>query len=82
MRRQWVHNCLRFGLLYLSELGTLQLLRFHALRFPAVFAQALSMVNDSDVWERRKQLERSRTRSFEWFVHMFALKDQIGGEIA
>jgi glycosyltransferase involved in cell wall biosynthesis len=81
IRQQWVHNCLRFGLLYLSELGCTQLLRFHALKFPKVFAQALSMVNDSDVWERRRQLEQSRKHSFEWFVHTFALRNQIGGEI-
>jgi glycosyltransferase involved in cell wall biosynthesis len=81
IRPRWVHNLLRFGLLYLSELGCTQLLRFHALRFPHVFAQALSMIDASDVWERRKQLEQSRKYSFEWFVHAFDLRNQIGGEI-
>jgi glycosyltransferase involved in cell wall biosynthesis len=81
IRARWVHNCLRFGLLYLSELGGTQLLRFHALKFPKVFAQALSMIDDSDIWERRTQLEQSRKHSFEWFVHAFALRNQIGGEI-
>jgi len=81
IRPRWVHNLLRFGLLYLSELGCTQLLRFHALKFPHAFAQALSMVDESDVWERRRQLEDSRKHSFEWFVNAFALRNQIGGEI-
>lgn len=81
IRLFWVHNCIRFGLLYLSELGCMQLLRFYARAFPAVFERALALVDKSDVWERRAELERRRTRSFPWFVDYFGLKDQIGGEI-
>jgi glycosyltransferase involved in cell wall biosynthesis len=81
VRLFWVHNCIRFGLLYLSELGCMQLLRYYARAFPAVFQQALEMVQSSNVWERREFLETRRQRSFEWFVGRFGLKNQIGGEI-
>jgi GT2 family glycosyltransferase len=81
VRPFWVHNCLRFGLLYLSELGCLQLLRFYAQAFPAVFPEALQRVNSSDVWERRAFLETHRQRSFDWFINHFGIKNQIGGEI-
>ncbi|MGO8701997.1 MAG: glycosyltransferase [Limisphaerales bacterium] len=77
----WVHNCLRFGLLYLSELGCLQLLRFHSRSFPAVFQEALRRVDQSDVWERRNHLEKQRQRSFEWFVDYFRINNQAAGEI-
>ncbi len=79
--RFWVHNCLRFGLLYLSELGCLQLLRFYARAFPEIFPDAVRMVSQSDVWERRALLEERRQRSFEWFVEYFGLRDQLGNEI-
>jgi glycosyltransferase involved in cell wall biosynthesis len=78
----WVHNCIRFGLLYLSEMGCLQLLRYHARAFPELFPEALALIGDSDLWERRAYLERRRRHSFDWFVDRFELKNQIGGEIA
>jgi glycosyltransferase involved in cell wall biosynthesis len=81
VRPFWVHNCLRFGLLYLSELGCMQLLRFYSQAFPAAFAEALRRVNDSDIWERRSFLEEQRQRSFAWFVEYFGMKNQMGGEI-
>jgi glycosyltransferase involved in cell wall biosynthesis len=81
VRPYWVHNCIRFGLLYLSELGCMQLLRFYALSFPNVYPSALRMVDDSDVWRRRAFLEGRRRRPFEWFVSYFGLRDQIGGEL-
>lgn len=81
IRTYWVHNCLRFGLLYLNEPGCLQLLRYHALAYPAVFQAALSLVHTSDVWQRRDWLEGRRSRPFEWFVSHFGLKDQGGGDI-
>jgi glycosyltransferase involved in cell wall biosynthesis len=77
----WVHNCLRFGLLYLSELGCLQLLRFYARAFPEIFPEAMRMISQSDVWERRALLEEHRQRSFSWFVEYFGIRDQLGGEI-
>lgn len=81
VRQCWVHNCIRFGLLYLSELGCMQMLRYYARAFPGVFQGALGAVNKSDVWERRALLEKTRWRSFDWFVGRFGMKNQIGGEI-
>lgn len=76
-----VHNSLRFGLLYLSEDGCMQLLRYQARKFPNLFSSAIQMVEDSDVWARREALEQQRQRPFEWFVQRFDLKDQIGGDL-
>jgi hypothetical protein len=81
IRLFWVHNCIRFGLLYLSEPGCMQMLRYYARAFPAVFQRAMELVDNSDVWQRRAELEGRRTRSFPWFVGFFQLTDQIGGEI-
>jgi len=81
VRPFWVHNCIRFGLLYLSELGCMQMLRYYSQTFPAVFAEALRRVNESDVWERREFLERKRQRPFGWLVDYFGMKNQVGGEI-
>lgn len=81
MRPFWVHNCIRFGLLYLSERGCLQLLRYYARAFPAYFQQALSLIAESDLWTRRAALERARTQPFEWFVERFGMRNQMGGEI-
>jgi GT2 family glycosyltransferase len=81
VRLYWVHNSIRFGLLYLSELGCLQMLRYYARAFPAVFQAALGLVEKSNVWERRALLEQQRHRSFDWFVGLFGIRNQIGGEI-
>ncbi len=81
VRPYWVHNCIRFGLLYLSELGCMQLLSYYSHAFPAVFQGALRKVAESDVWQRRASLERERRRSFDWFVNYFGLKNQAGGKI-
>jgi glycosyltransferase involved in cell wall biosynthesis len=78
---QWVHNSLRFGLLYLSEFGCLQLLRFYSRAYPEAFPEALQLIDHSDVWERRELLEERRARPFSWFVEQFGVRDQIGGEI-
>jgi glycosyltransferase involved in cell wall biosynthesis len=81
VRPYMVHNSLRFGLMYLSEDGCMQLLRYQARKFPALFGDAIRMVEESDVWARREWLELQRRRPFEWFVQRFDLKDQIGGDI-
>jgi len=80
VRPHWVHNCLRFGLLYLSEAGCMQMLRYYACSSPHC-QRALQLLERGDVWKRRKFLESRRERSFEWFVNRFELKNQIGGEI-
>jgi glycosyltransferase involved in cell wall biosynthesis len=81
VRLHWVHNCIRFGLLYLSELSCMQLLRYYARAYSSVTQEALGMVDRSDIWRRRALLERQRQRSFDWFVGRFAMKNQLGGEI-
>jgi glycosyltransferase involved in cell wall biosynthesis len=81
MREYMVRNGLRFGLLYASEAGALQLLRYYSLKFPNLFAQALAAVQRSDVWARRAQLQAELPRQFPWFVDHFRLKDQAGGDI-
>jgi glycosyltransferase involved in cell wall biosynthesis len=81
VRPHMVCNGLRFGLLYASEEGALQLLRYYALKFPNLFQQAFATVERSDVWARRAQLERELKRPFSWFVDHFQLEDQAGGEI-
>ena len=81
VRPAMVHNALRFGLLYLSEAGCLQLLRYQARKFPNLFDEAIAMVDASDVWARREALERTLPRRFDWFVEHFDLKDQIGGDL-
>jgi glycosyltransferase involved in cell wall biosynthesis len=81
VRPLWIHNCIRFGFLYLSELGCMQMLRYYALQFPELFPEALRRVNESDVWQRRTFLEGKQQRSFRWLVDYFSMKDQAGGEI-
>jgi glycosyltransferase involved in cell wall biosynthesis len=81
VRPFWVHNCLRFGLLYLSDLGCMQMLRYYSRSFPAIFPEALRRVNQSDVWQRRGFLEKKHQRSFDWLVNYFGMKNQAGGEI-
>jgi glycosyltransferase involved in cell wall biosynthesis len=76
-----VHNSIRFGLLYLSQAGSLQMLRYYSRKFPQVFQAAIQMVARSDVWRRRSVLQRRRRHGFEWFVRTFKLRNQIGGEI-
>jgi len=81
VRLDMVCNGLRFGLLYASEAGALQLLRYYSLKFPNLFDEALARVRASDVWSRRAQLEAELPRWFPWFVEHFNLKDQADGEI-
>jgi glycosyltransferase involved in cell wall biosynthesis len=80
-RQNLVHNSLRFGLLYSSEAGAMQLLRYYAKKFPDHFAAAVSDVDKSDVWQRRDQLQQELKHDFPWYVEHFQLKDQAGGEI-
>jgi glycosyltransferase involved in cell wall biosynthesis len=81
LRTSMVHNSLRFGVLYLSEAAILQMLRYYAFRYPDELPDALEMLQQSDVWERRAELERTLARTFDWFLDRFELKDQDGGEI-
>jgi GT2 family glycosyltransferase len=81
VRPYWVHNCLRFALLYLSEAGCFQVIRHFALT-SQFFQVAIRMIDVSDVWERREHIEKQCIRSFYWFVQRFGLCNQAGGVIA
>ncbi|MGA7815775.1 glycosyltransferase [Caballeronia sp.] len=81
VRSFWIHNCIRFGFLYLSELGCMQMLRYYSLQYPELFSEALHRVNESDVWQRRAFLEEHQRRPFQWLVDYFGMKNQAGGEI-
>ena len=81
VRQNLVHNSLRFGLLYASEAGAMQLLRYYAMKFPDHFSGAVADVDKSDVWSRRAQLQQELVHDFSWYVDRFQLKDQAGGNI-
>jgi len=81
VRPNMVANGLRFGLLYASDAGAMQLLRYYALKFPNLFRQALATVEQSDVWERRAQLEAELKHPFSWFVERFDVRDPAGDPI-
>lgn len=78
MRPFIMHNCLRFGMLYLNHPYTLTMLRYHANQFPRHFEEALNLLVASDVWERRAKLQAELAHDFEWFAQRFALRDQAG----
>jgi len=78
IRHFWVHNCLRFALLYRSELGCLQVLQHYSQAHPEEFQEALRLLEQSDVWERRAWLEKHQRRSFDWFIGHFGIRDEAG----
>jgi glycosyltransferase involved in cell wall biosynthesis len=78
VRPFWVHNCLRFAALYLSEAGFHHVLRYFSESFPNVTPLALRALERSDVWQRRATLEARQVRPFEWFVQHFAVTTDTG----
>lgn len=66
-----LHNYLRFGLLYLGDAAALRMIHYHATTSPHLMPQALQLVDRSDVWRRRRQLEQRHVRPFRWFVERF-----------
>ncbi len=82
IRHYWIHNSLRFALLYLGEPGCLQVLQYYSQAYPEEFQEAVKLIDDSDVWERRSWLEENQIRSFEWFAGHFGIRDDDGSEIA
>jgi glycosyltransferase involved in cell wall biosynthesis len=81
IRHYWVHNCLRFAVLYRSEPGCAQVIEHYSRSFPPETQQALQLVDGSDVWERREWLEQRRRRSFDWFIGYFGVEDETGAQI-
>lgn len=75
------HNHLRFGLLYISELASLQMIRHFSNLYPEHFEEAVRLLNQSDVWQRKAALQKSLRYDFEWFVKRFGIKDQANQEI-
>jgi hypothetical protein len=69
---------LRFALLYRSELGCLQVLQHYSKAHPEEFQQALRLLEQSDVWERRAWLEKHQRRSFDWYIGHFGIRDEAG----
>jgi glycosyltransferase involved in cell wall biosynthesis len=76
-----LYNRLRFGLLYLGELASLQMLRYFSMRYPVLSQKAFDLVEESDVWQRKAFLKDRLIHPFDWFIHRFGLKDQIGHHI-
>jgi hypothetical protein len=81
IRHYWVHNSLRFGLLYRSEKGCMQVVEHYSKSFPAETQEALRLIDGSDIWERRSWLEEHQRRSFEWYVGYFGIADESGGQV-
>jgi len=78
MRPFMIHNNVRFGLCYLDERGSLQLLRHYTQEFPERAQAGFDLVAESDVWDHRERLQASLERDFSWFVDRFDLTDQAG----
>jgi glycosyltransferase involved in cell wall biosynthesis len=76
-----VHNNLRFGLLYLGESVSLQMIRHFAMMYPDEIGEAVRQVEASDIGERRKVLGTRLRHDFAWFVRRFGVKDQTGAEV-
>lgn len=81
LRPFMIHNNVRFGLCYLDEQTALQMVRHYSQEFPGRAAEGFDLVADSDVWERKAELEESLDREFSWFVDRFDLHDQAGEPI-
>jgi glycosyltransferase involved in cell wall biosynthesis len=81
VRKYMIHNAIRFGLLYLSERASMQMIRHYIMQFPHECAEAFRLVESSDVWQRKNFLELSLKHDFFWFIKTFDLKNQIGEEI-
>jgi glycosyltransferase involved in cell wall biosynthesis len=73
-----IHNSLRFGMLYLSDLGCMQMIRYYAMKFPGQVQEGLQMLTGSDVWERRELLRSTLVYDFAWFVEKFGITDDVG----
>jgi glycosyltransferase involved in cell wall biosynthesis len=66
-------NYLRFGLLYLDEMGIVRLLEHWIRSANTNVAEALQEVVAGGVWRRRIHLRANLLRSFEWYKTFFGL---------
>ncbi|MGF7029425.1 glycosyltransferase involved in cell wall biosynthesis [Paenibacillus mucilaginosus] len=81
LKPHMLHNNLRFGLLYLSELACLQMLRYYAVLYPEFIREAVSQVEAGDFRERRALLEAKLVHDLAWFIRRFNVLDQSGARI-
>jgi glycosyltransferase involved in cell wall biosynthesis len=81
LRPTLIHNNLRFGFLYLSELGSLQMIRHFAMSYPEQVQDGIKLFEGSNVWKRKAYLKNSLRYDFEWFVNHFNLKNQVDQKI-
>ncbi len=78
VRPYWVHNCLRFAALYLSDPGLEQVIAYFNEGFPNVTPLAVQVLNRSDVRQRRSDIEARQQRPFSWFVQHFGVTTDTG----
>jgi glycosyltransferase involved in cell wall biosynthesis len=81
LRPSMIHNSLRFGVLYLNERAVMQVIRYFALKFPRQVQEAVGMVLNSNVWDRRSELQSKLTHSFDWFAERFEVTDDVGRRV-
>lgn len=81
LRPSMVHNSLRFGLLYLNERAIMQVIRYFALKFPRQVQEAIGMLRNSDVWQRRTELQGQLHHDFSWFIERFEVTDDAGRRV-
>ncbi len=80
-RVDMIHNGIRFGLLYLSKKETLRMIRHYTLKFPGHMQEASKLLTDSDVWNRRAELQDKLKYNFNWYINKFSLLNQVGQPI-
>ncbi len=68
-----LQNYIRFGLLYLDERHSLDMLRYYSERYPETFERGLRAVYAGDVWRRRDHLRASLKHPFDFYVSRFGL---------
>ncbi len=81
LRPALMHNSLRMGALYLPDELLWQMFRYHSHLHPDAFPEAISMLETSDAWTRREELQARLQRDFGWFTRTFGLLDQVGRDL-
>jgi glycosyltransferase involved in cell wall biosynthesis len=81
LRHFIIHNNIRFGLLYLPENVIFMFLRYYSLMYSYKFQKGVKLILESDVWERKKYLQKNLKYDLKWFIQKFKLKDQTNNEI-
>jgi glycosyltransferase involved in cell wall biosynthesis len=75
IRRFWIHNCIRFARLYLDEPECLGVDRYYAEASSSDdLSDALDLLDEEAVADRRLWLEQGQRHSFDWFAGHFAIE--------